>query len=111
MKNNPFNRFSSTFAPGSVIKPITSAIGIRTKDIEFNKGIKIEGLEWQKENWDQAKVTRVSSTTKPVDLRDALVRSDNIYFAMKSLEIGPNSFAEGLKTFGFGEPFPFTYPF
>ncbi|WP_152655262.1 penicillin-binding transpeptidase domain-containing protein [Oceanobacillus sp. CFH 90083] len=99
------NRFSSTFAPGSVIKPITGAIGLKNETIVYDEGIEIEGLQWE-----DYKVTRVSTSNGPVDLDDALIRSDNIYFAMKAVEMGGSAFVEGLHSFGIGEEFPYTYP-
>ncbi|WP_040978799.1 penicillin-binding transpeptidase domain-containing protein [Oceanobacillus jeddahense] len=99
------NRSSSTFAPGSVIKPVTGAIGLKNGTIEYDEGIEIDGLQWEDYN-----VTRVSSSDGPVDLDDALVRSDNIYFAMKAIEMGEDAFVEGLHEFGVGEEFPYTYP-
>src|SRR5690625_1987664 len=41
----------------------------------------------------------------------ALIRSDNIYFAMKSIEIGNDAFVKGLKELGFDESLPLNYPF
>src|SRR5690625_30799 len=105
------NRFTSTFAPGSVIKPITAAIGLDNGTINHDETVEIKGLQWSKDNWEKFKVTRVSESDQPVDLRDALIRSDNIYFAMKSIEIGNNAFVQGLQNLGFGEALPLTYPF
>ncbi|MGP4040746.1 penicillin-binding transpeptidase domain-containing protein [Gracilibacillus sp. D59] len=104
------NRFTATFAPGSSFKPITSAIGLENGSIDPNKGFTIDGLTWQKEGWGNYSVTRVSESNGLVDLKDALVRSDNIYFAMQALEMGEDAFVSGLKEFGIGEEFPFTYP-
>ncbi|QDI92770.1 hypothetical protein EPH95_17670 [Salicibibacter halophilus] len=55
-------------------------------------------------------VTRVTDPEEPVDLRDALVFSDNIFFAQTSLEMGGDTFEEGIENFGFGQDIPFTYP-
>ncbi len=109
-KNPLLNRFTATFAPGSSFKPITSVIGLENGSIDPNKGFTIEGLTWQKEGWGNYSVRRVSESNGPVDLRDALVRSDNIYFAMQALEMGEDAFVSGLEAFGIGEEFPFTYP-
>ncbi|WP_053218559.1 penicillin-binding transpeptidase domain-containing protein [Virgibacillus senegalensis] len=104
------NRFSATFAPGSSIKPITAAIGLEAGAIDPNEAIEINGLKWQKdESWGDYRVTRVSEGS-PVDLTDALVRSDNIYFAKQALEIGSDNLIDGLNQFGVGEDFPYTYP-
>lgn len=105
------NRFAATFAPGSVIKPITSAIGLEKGHFDIDEKIDIKGLTWAKENWKDFQIRRVSESRGPVDLADALIRSDNIYFAMKSIDMGAKDFEEGLKEFGFEEDFPFTYPF
>ncbi|MEI3613833.1 penicillin-binding transpeptidase domain-containing protein [Pseudogracilibacillus sp. SO30301A] len=111
-KNQPFlNRFTATYAPGSVIKPVTAAIGLSNGTIKPEEGITINGLTWGKDNWGNFKVKRVSTTSTPVDLRVALLKSDNIYFAMKAVEMGENKFIEGLKQFGIGEELPLSYPF
>lgn len=111
-KTEPFlNRFSATFAPGSVIKPITAAVGLANGSIDPQEGLEIKGLTWSKKGWGDAKVTRVSTSDKPVDLQSALVRSDNIYFAMQAVEMGTNKFNDGLEKFGFNEQLPIDYPF
>src|SRR5699024_11139694 len=40
----------------------------------------------------------------------ALMRSDNIYFAMQAIEMGVDPFIEGLEQYDFEEDIPFTYP-
>ncbi|MFS0750779.1 penicillin-binding transpeptidase domain-containing protein [Oceanobacillus sp. 1P07AA] len=109
--NPVLNRFSATFAPGSVIKPVTAAIGLKNGSIAYGDGIEINGLTWSNgENWGDYEVTRVSTSNGPVDIDDALIRSDNIYFAMKAVEMGTDAYVEGLQSFGIGEEFPFEYP-
>lgn len=111
-KRQPFvNRFSATFAPGSVIKPVVGAIGLKNKSITHDEQITIEGLRWKKDNWKDFYVSRVSTSNGPVDLEDALVRSDNIFFAMKAVSMGDDKFVAGLKEFGFDEKLPIDYPF
>ncbi|RCW74741.1 penicillin-binding transpeptidase domain-containing protein [Saliterribacillus persicus] len=109
-QNPMLNRFAATFSPGSVIKPVTSAIGLESGSIDPSEGLEINGLTWQKDGWGNYSVTRVSESSGPVDLMDALVRSDNIYFAQQALSMGEDVLVEGLKEFGFEEEFPFTYP-
>ncbi|MBM7539998.1 penicillin-binding transpeptidase domain-containing protein [Amphibacillus cookii] len=110
--NEPMlNRFAATYSPGSAFKPITSTIGLNEGTITPDDAVQIDGLTWSKEGWGNYSVRRVSESTGPVDLNDALVRSDNIYFAQKALAIGSEPFIEGLNTFGFGEDgFNYTYP-
>lgn len=106
------NRFSATFAPGSVIKPITAAIGLKNGTITRDEGIEINGKTWGNgKGWGDFQVRRVSESSKPVDIADALIRSDNIFFAMKAVEMGDKSLVEGLKEFGFEDKLPFPYPF
>lgn len=115
LQNDPktpfINRFAATFAPGSVIKPVTAAIGLENGSIVAEEGIEIKGDTWSNgKGWGDYKVRRVSTSTKPVDLADALKRSDNIYFAMKAVDMGIDPFISGLKQFGFEEDLPFEYP-
>lgn len=105
------NRFAATFAPGSVIKPITAAIGLENGTIDPDEGIEIEGYTWDNgSGWGDYQVRRVSLSSEPVDLADALMRSDNIYFAMKSVDMGAEALIDGLHNFGFGDSLPFEYP-
>ncbi|MFC2947275.1 penicillin-binding transpeptidase domain-containing protein [Virgibacillus sediminis] len=105
------NRFSATYAPASVIKPITAAIGMQNGTLDPNEGIEIDGLTWSNgEGWGDYEVTRVSESNGPVDLKDALVRSDNIYFAIEALEMGSDTLVSGLEQFGFSESLPYEYP-
>lgn len=106
------NRSTATFAPGSVMKPITAGIGLSNGTINPEEGIEINGLTWSNgKGWGDYKVRRVSESDKPVDLTDALVRSDNIYFAMQAVEMGEKAYIDGLKQFGFDEKLPFAYPY
>lgn len=111
-EQNPLvNRFSATFAPGSVIKPLTAAIGLENGTLDPDEGIEIEGETWSNgEAWGEYEVRRVSESDEPVDLMDAMVRSDNIYFAMQGVEMGADAFVSGMENLGFGEELPYEYP-
>ena len=110
--NQPLlNRFAATYAPGSAIKPVTAAIGLAAGTLKPEKGHTINDNKWQKDDsWGNFKVSRLYSPPNPVDLKKALVYSDNIYFAMEALSMGRDQFVEGLTKFGFGEEIPFSYP-
>lgn len=114
LQNDPYhplvNRFSSTFAPGSVIKPVTAAIGLTNGTLKPDDQLTINGLAWGKKNWGGYKVRRVSDSGHPVNLKDALTRSDNIYFAMQAVDMGDKAFIKGLESFGFTEEIPFKFP-
>ncbi|MBS4196937.1 penicillin-binding transpeptidase domain-containing protein [Lederbergia citri] len=115
LEENPakpmLNRFNSTFAPGSVLKPITAAIGLKEGTLDWKTALPIKDLSWQKDaSWGKYKVTRVSDPGVPIDLEKALIYSDNIYFAQTTLQMGQDKFIAGLKNFGFDEDMSFAYP-
>ncbi|WP_338751685.1 penicillin-binding transpeptidase domain-containing protein [Bacillus sp. FJAT-52991] len=115
LENDPkkplLNRFAATYSPGSTIKPLTAAIGLQTKTLDPKKERDIKGLQWQKDSsWGSYRVTRVKDIGQPVNLQEALMYSDNIYFAQTALEIGPEKMVDGMKAFGFAEKLPFDYP-
>ncbi|WP_390354640.1 penicillin-binding transpeptidase domain-containing protein [Virgibacillus halophilus] len=96
-------RFAVRYAPGSTFKAITASIGLDAGVTRPDKHRTIHGLSWQKDgSWGGYSVTRVSDVTD-VDMRQALVYSDNIYFAQEALEMGEPTFRKGLQPFIFGE--------
>ncbi|NTU27766.1 penicillin-binding transpeptidase domain-containing protein [Bacillus tequilensis] len=111
-KNNPFSaKFNKTYAPGSTIKPIAAAIGLKNGTLKADEKKTIKGKEWQKDSsWGGYSVTRVSESLQQVDLENALITSDNIYFAQNALDMGADNFTKGLKTFGFSEDIPYEFP-
>lgn len=104
------NRTNNLYSPGSTMKLITASIGLENKIINPNEKMKIEGLNWQKSSsWGNYKVTRVKDISS-VNLYDAVVNSDNIYFADKAIKIGSENFIEEAKKFGLGLDMNFEYP-
>lgn len=102
-----YNRFRQTWTPGSVIKPITAAIGLETGDIVASKNYGNEGLKWQKdESWGDYYVTTLHAY-EPDILENALIYSDNIYFAKAALRIGSQKLQSSLDGLGFNEEVPF----
>jgi cell division protein FtsI/penicillin-binding protein 2 len=115
LNNDPskplYNRFQGTAAPGSSFKPITAVIGVDTKKLDPNVDKKISGLSWQKNSsWGKYSVTRVSNYAGNSNLLNALVYSDNIYFAQVALDIGKDLFKDKLNNLGISEKVPFEYP-
>lgn len=110
--NKPlYNRFQATATPGSSLKPITAVIGVDTKKLDPNANKNITGLSWKKDSsWGNYSVTRVSDYGGNSNLLNALVYSDNIYFAQAALDIGKDIFKDKLNSFGFSEKIPFEYP-
>lgn len=102
--NRPFiSRFATGYAPGSTFKMITAAIGLDNGTLNPDEILTINGLKWQKDSsWGSYQVTRVSDVPQ-VNLKNALVYSDNIYMAQETLKMGEESFRKGLNQFIFGE--------
>lgn len=100
----PFiSRFATAYAPGSTFKAITGAIGLENGTIDPTQSIAIDGLKWQKvSSWGDYFVTRVTDVAS-VNLKDALVYSDNIYMAQQTLSMGEDAFRDGLSKLIFGE--------
>lgn len=110
-ENLPFTaRFATGYAPGSTFKTITGGIGLDAGTLKPDEEIEINGLKWQKDaSWGDYFVTRVKEAS-PVNLRTALVNSDNIYFAQQTLRMGEETFRKGLDKFIFGEKLDVAIP-
>ncbi|SFH31916.1 Cell division protein FtsI/penicillin-binding protein 2 [Lachnospiraceae bacterium NLAE-zl-G231] len=102
-----YNRFRQKLCPGSSFKPVIAAIGLETGAIDPDMDYGNEGLQWQKDaSWGKYYVTTLHAYD-PVILENALIYSDNIYFAKAALRIGSDKLTDGLDKLGFGEPIPF----
>lgn len=112
-KNNhadEINRFNKIYSPGSTMKLLTSAIGLENGAIKPEEARDI-GTSWQKDSsWGDFKVTTVMDIGKPINLRDAVNTSNNVYYAQVAVEVGSEKFIEGVKKFGYGEALEFEYP-
>ena len=103
-----YNRFRQTWAPGSTFKPMTAAIGLSTGRLAADENLGYSGTSWQKDSsWGSYHVTTLHDYGEDVTLRNALVYSDNIYFAKAALKIGADTLEEQLKKIGFGQELPF----
>ena len=103
-----FTRFISTWCPGSTFKPITGAIGLTTGKLSENDEFNYSGLAWQKDSsWGDHKITTLTAYSGKKNLKNALIHSDNIYFAQAVLKIGEKTFTEGLDKIKFNEDIDF----
>lgn len=107
-KNPLLNRFTKAWSPGSTFKPVTGAIGITEGKINPKEDFGRSGLSWQKDSsWGSYMVTTLTPYNEPANMQNALIRSDNIYFAKVALKLGYNKFMEGLNKLGFNEDINF----
>ena len=104
-----YNRFKATYVPGSSFKPITAAIGLGSGAFTAEEDFGASGKAWGKKEWNGYTVTTLKTYGGGANVLNALVNSDNIYFAKAALKTGSANFAQGLKNLGFGEQMPFEF--
>ena len=69
-----------------LFKPVIAAIGLKVGAFTANDDFGNEGLAWQKDSsWGDYTVTTLHDY-EPVILKNALIYSDNIYFAKAALK-------------------------
>ena len=101
------NRFRAAFVPGSSFKPVIAGIGITAGVLDPEEDFGAAGTSWQKdESWGSYYVTTLHATN-PANLENAMVLSDNIYFARAALKIGQDTLTEQMDRLGFNERVPF----
>ena len=107
--NNPlYNRYLATYAPGSSFKPIIGAIGLTTGAFSADDDFGRSGTKWQNDSsWGDFYITTLSTYSGPANLKNALIHSDNIYFAKAALKIGGKNLINSLKNIGFGQQIEF----
>ena len=107
-ENKPmYNRFRQVWCPGSTFKPITAVVGLESGAIDPMEDYGNVGLSWQKdESWGSYHVITLHAY-EPVILENALIYSDNIYFAKAALKIGSEEMESSLAGLGFNEELPF----
>ncbi|MBS7007729.1 penicillin-binding transpeptidase domain-containing protein [Anaerostipes sp.] len=102
-----YNRFRQKWAPGSIFKPVVAGMGMNTGKLKPGEDFGNSGLSWQKDSsWGSYKVTTLHTYENAV-LRNALIYSDNIYFAKAALKIGAKDYVSQAKHLGFGKEMPF----
>lgn len=90
------SRFAQRYAPGSTFKMLTAAIALQNKTITPDTTKSISGLKWQKDSsWGDYKVTRTVDAASE-NMTQALVNSDNIWFAQTALKMGAFAYLKGL---------------
>ena len=112
IKNNKANpmlaRYLQSYCPGSTFKAVTGAIGLTTGSLSADDTFSYSGKSWKKDGWGEHDITTLTAYSGPKNLRNALIHSDNIYFAQATIQIGTQNFTSGLKKMKFGENIDFT---
>ena len=99
-----FNRFLQSYCPGSTFKPITGGIGLSNNIIKKDTTFEYSGNSWQKDkSWGDYKVTTLKSYLGPKNVTNALINSDNIFFANTALKIGKDKFKSNLEDLYFNK--------
>ena len=106
--NKPFYcRYQATWAPGSSFKPVIGAIGLTTNKFAADDNFGKSGTSWQKDSsWGNFRVTTLATYGGVANLKNALIYSDNIYFAKAALKIGTSTLIEQFKKIGFNTEIP-----
>lgn len=108
-ENKPMlTRYLQSYCPGSTFKAVTGAVGLTTGKLSTSDTFSYSGLSWKKDGWGQYDITTLTAYSGPKNLENAMIHSDNIYFAQAALQIGAKSFTSGLKQIKFGENIDFT---
>ncbi|MEG0510256.1 MAG: penicillin-binding transpeptidase domain-containing protein [Clostridia bacterium] len=106
-----YNRYTASWCPGSTFKPITGAIGLTTGKIQKDEDFGHSGLTYIKDkSWGTYNITTLKEYSGPANLENALINSDNIYFAKAGMKIGADIFSKNLINLGFHETFPLEQP-
>lgn len=102
------------YPPGSTFKCFTAALGIMRNvvDEDYVFTGKIVDNVWiptQYGEWTWPGIRRADFTVRydPLNMRNALVQSDNIYFANLTLMIGRDTFLDYMEQIGMSETIPF----
>ena len=99
-----YNRFLQSYCPGSTFKPITAAIGLSSGKLTTDTTFNYSGLKWQKSSsWGDIYITTLTAYSGAKNIRNALIHSDNIFFAQAAMQIGSTTFCDELKKLGFNE--------
>lgn len=107
-KKPMYNRYLSSYVPGSSLKPVIGAIGLKYNSYAADEDFGTSGTKWQNDSsWGDLYVTTLETYSEPANLQNALKYSDNIYFAKAALKIGRNNLQKGLDEFGFNDKISF----
>lgn len=98
------------YPPGSVIKPFTATAALENGAITPGTVFtgKIVGNTWHPDGyWPWKDIKRAGNSGTPLKLSNAIIHSDNIYFAFAAMQLGDDKLIDYLKRIGMEEAVPF----
>lgn len=108
---------SSTYPPGSIFKPFIAAEALMDNVLTANSEFtwKIENDYWTPDGfgawvYPAIKRAKVNNREPVLNMRNALLHSDNIYFAYAALKAGSDKLLSFLNRLGMDEAIPFDLP-
>ncbi len=117
MANTPlYNRLTQgLYPPGSVLKAFTAVAALQTGTLDTSYVFEgeIEDDYWLPTEFGTWLGSRIKRTEvkygrmSPLNMRSAIVHSDNIYFANASLLLGWDNYQNYMTSIGFGDNMPF----
>ena len=103
-----YNSFIQKYCPGSTFKSVTAAIGLTTGTITPDTTFNYTGTSWQKDSsWGNYNVTTLTAYNGPKNVANALLYSDNIFFAQTALQMGKETLSQNLNNIGFNQSLDF----
>ena len=113
-KNPMFTRFASgLYPPGSTIKPFVAALamqeGLYGLNSVFPYASQIQENSWKPTHiqWYYPAIRRSAWYPGEVNMSNAIIYSDNIFFAYAAMQLGEERVVDFYKKLGFAEEFPF----
>ena len=106
-----FRCVQGLYTPGSTAKVFTAAAaleyGVLTPDSVFDGTIIKNVWTPAREDWYYPGIKRVSSYSGVMNMTNALIHSDNIYFANAAMLVGAEHYVQYMTKLGFFEKIPF----
>lgn len=116
MPNKPLNNRATQglYPPGSSFKPFTAALALEAGSMSADEVLQvdIQDDKWTPSEfgtWTWASITRahMNYRTEPLNMHNAMINSDNIYFAYTALNTGRDAFLDFSDRLGMTQSIPF----
>nr|WP_162990679.1 penicillin-binding transpeptidase domain-containing protein [Maliibacterium massiliense] len=102
------------YAPGSTFKPFTAAAALESGTLNVNSTFTepIVANKWRPsmQEWVYPAITRYRGYAGACNMTNAMINSDNIYYAYAAMQMGMETFTNYVGKIGFTESIPFDVP-